>query len=230
MLFKSALVTAASGKLGGLVASHNSGGQYLRALTIPTDPASPQQVAVRNAVVSLSNRWVNNLTVAQRSAWDVYGQNTTLINRLGDPIHVSGLAQYVRSNVPRRQESNLTRVDDAPTIYDTGDFGAIAAVATEASQQLAVAFEEADDWVDEDDAGLMIYASRPQNPTINFFKGPYRFAGTILGDSTTPPTSPDTIAVPFPVVAGQRVFFYGRVARADGRLTGRQVGFADVTA
>lgn len=230
MLFKGTIVGPASGKLAGIVASHNAGGQYFRQLVIPTDPASVQQQTVRNAVVNLSNRWVNNLTVAQRLAWSVYGQNVTLTNRLGDQINISGIAQYIRSNVSRRQDSNLSRVDSAPTTFDTGDFNEATGVATEASQQVAVAFTEADDWVGEDDAGMMLYVSRPQNPTVNFFKGPYRFAGTILGDSVTPPTTPTAIAVPFAVVAGQRLHCYVRVTRADGRLSGRQYFIADVTA
>ena len=65
---------------------------------------------------------------------------------------------------------------------------------------------------------MFLYVSRPQNPGINFFKGPYRFAGQILGNSTTPPTSPFAVSVPFPIVTGQKLFARLNVSRADGRL------------
>jgi hypothetical protein len=66
------------------------------------------------------------------------------------------------------------------------------------------------------------YISRPQNITKNFFRGPYRYAGKIEGDSVTPPTSPATLVSDFPYAAGQRAFLRVRVSRADGRLSNVQ--------
>ncbi|KKM06452.1 hypothetical protein LCGC14_1743870, partial [marine sediment metagenome] len=48
MLFKSGLITQGSGSIGGLTASHNRGGMYFRARTIPTNPATSFQTVVRN--------------------------------------------------------------------------------------------------------------------------------------------------------------------------------------
>jgi hypothetical protein len=130
------------------------------------------------------------------------------------------MAMYVRSNVSRIQ-AGLPRVDSAPAILDLGEFTAPTIDAVDATAEDAdIGFEATDAWVDEDDSAMLVYASRGQNPTINFFKGPYRFAAAILGDSVTPPTSPATIALPFAVVATQRVFFRFSVTRADGRLSG----------
>lgn len=217
MIFKSQMVTQASGSVGGVTYAHNKGGLYQRARSIPTNPSTPQQQEIRTLVAQLSNLWLAALTQAQRSAWDVYAANVTVPNALGDQIHISGLNQYIRSNVPRNQ-ANLARVDAAPTVYNIGDFTEPSFTADATLNQAAVAFTDTDDWVNEDDAAMLCYFSRPQNISINYFKGPYRFADLIAGDSSTPPTSPATINLPFVVTAGQRVFGRFNVVRADGRL------------
>ena len=52
MLFKGTIGAAYSGKIGGVVASHNRGGQYFRQHVIPTDPATGLQSTMR-AITSL---------------------------------------------------------------------------------------------------------------------------------------------------------------------------------
>jgi len=204
--------------MAGITFSHNRGGNYVRARTTPTNPNSPQQATVRGLVAQLSALWGTTLTQDQRDKWTIYADNVPLTNPLGAQINVTGLNMYVRSNVPIIQ-AGFARQDDGPTIFDLGDYTTPTIVAGEGTQQLACVFTDTDDWVGEDDAGMLIYASRPQNPTINYFKGPYRFAGSIDGDSVTPPTSPTLISVPFAVVEGQKVFTRAQVIRADGRLS-----------
>lgn len=219
MKFKSALVTQVSGSVGGMTGSHNKGGMYFRSRTIPTNPNSSQQQTIRSTVADLSNRWTNILTPAQRAAWDVYAANVLLPGPLGDPRPVSGLNMYVRSNVPRIQ-SGLPRVDDGPTTFDLGEYTAPTIVsATAATGVISVGFEDTDAWLDEDDSALLVFGSRPQNPSINYFKGPYRVSGTVLGNGTTPLTSPQPVTNPFALTIGNRVFVRAVVTRADGRLS-----------
>lgn len=227
MLFKSGIVTQASGSIGGLTASHNSGGMYFRARAIPTDPNTVAQQAIRTALANAADRWVNVLTTAQRTAWATYASNVPLLSPLGDPREVSGMAQYVRSNVPRIR-AGAALVDDGPTIFTEAELTAVTLTATALGAALDVGFDVNDAWVGEDDAHLIVQVGTPQNPTINFFKQPFRFAGTVDGDSGTPPTSPATITSPIPFAAGQRIFIRARVSRADGRLSPAQIVFDDV--
>ena len=44
-------------------------------------------------------------------------------------------------------------------------------------------------------------------------------ADLIEGDATTPPTSPYAATLPFTLQAAQKSFIFGRVTRADGRLS-----------
>lgn len=218
MLFKSALVTQVSGSIGGMTGSHNAGGMYFRARAIPVNPATAPQVAVRNLVAGLANQWGTGLTQAQRDAWTVYATNVPLINPLGDQIFVTGLNMYTRGNVAR-QQGTLARVDTAPTLFNTGDFTNPSVAFDATADEVDVTFTNTDAWANEDLAAMLVYASRPQSPTINFFKGPYQFAGEILGNSTTAPTSPAALAAPFVAVAGQKIFIRIVVVRADGRTS-----------
>lgn len=218
MKIVSPLMSKASGSLAGMTASHNKGGMYLRQRATPTNPNSPQQQIIRGFVNQLANLWVDTLTSAQRKSWDDYAVAVGVIDTVGNTIYLTGLNHYLRSNVPRLQDG-LDRVDDAPTIFNLGDFTEPTIAASEATQQISIAFENTDDWANEDGSAMLVNISRPQNNSINFFKGPYRHAGSVLGNSTTPPTSPETLGTPFAFVTGQRVFGHLRVTRADGRLS-----------
>lgn len=226
MLFKGLLGTQYSGSVAGLTASHNAGGTYFRERATPTNPASAQQVAVRNAMNSLVARWVDTLTQTQRDAWQTYADNVTLINRIGDAINVPALSMYVRSNVARLQTGE-TLLDAAPTIFDLGGFTDPSFALDEPNDEVDVTFDNTDDWANEDDSAMLVYASAPQNQSIEYFKGPYRFAGKIEGDAITAPTSPAAIGLPWPIATGQRVFLMTRVTRADGRYSTRFRGSAD---
>ena len=220
MLFKGTIGTQMSGSLGGIVFSHNAGGTYIRARVTPTNPNSPQQIAVRNAVAFLSNFWNNGLTTPQRRVWETYASNVTVTNRIGDQVFISGMAQYVRSNVSRIQ-ADLARVDDGPGIFNIGSFTAVRIQSfSEATQLGEIAFGNSlldDAWANEVGGFLWVFLSRPQNAAINYFRGPYRLVAVVVGDPV-PPVSPIPINTAFPFIAGAQIF--GRVitGRADGRL------------
>lgn len=216
--FKSQIITQASGSIGGTTYSRNKGGMYQRARAIPTNPNSPQQAAVRSIMGNLAIIWGSVLTVAQRAVWTIYAEQVPLIDRLGSAMNVTGLNMFIRSNTPRVQ-AGLDYVAGGPTEFNLGSFTNPSFTATEATDVIPTTFDNTDDWANEDDAAALVYVSRPQNPSIAFFKGPYRLAGIIAGDATTPPTSPASITSPFAFNAGHRMFVRFQVSRADGRLS-----------
>lgn len=218
MKFKSQVYTAASGSIGGITYAHNKGGMYTRSRATPTNPNSTQQQATRAALAQLSDRWVNVLTDLQRLEWTVYASNTPVVDRLGDPLELSGIQMYVRNNVPRVQAA-LGAIDDAPATFSIGSFTNPTLTCVASTQLAGVAYDNSDTWATATDGALLVYLSRPQNASITFFKGPYRFAGSVLGDDMTPPTSPASFAVPFTIFAGQKVFGFFRATQADGRLS-----------
>lgn len=218
MKFVPLIGTDLSGSLAGITASHNRGGSYFRNRAIPTNPGTAQQIAVRGFMATLTSLWNDTLTPAQRTDWDTYALNVPLNDPLGNPRNVGGLGMYVRSNVPRLQ-AGLPRVDAAPILFNLGPFtNPTFTTFAAAGNTFNTSFDVLDDWVNEDDAAMLLYTSRPQNPTINFFKGPYRFTAAILGSVGVPPVPPVVAPTAFAFAVGQRVFVQIRVTRADGRL------------
>jgi hypothetical protein len=218
MKFKSQLVTQVSGSIGGLTGAHNKGGMYFRARAIPTNPGSAYQTAVRAQVAALSTRWGEVLTAAQRTAWETYAQNVPLIDSLGEGRNVTGMNMYVRSNTVRGQ-CGFDYVDDGPTTMALPSLTPPSGTVTAATAVIAVVFDDAQEWCDEDEAFLAIYGSRQQGPAINYFRGPYRLADTIDGDSVSAPTTPQNVTNPFAVAAGNYAHCLARLSRADGRLS-----------
>ena len=56
MKFKGMIGSMFSGSSGGVTASHNRGGYYLRQRVVPSDPASTLQLKVRSAMTRTSVR------------------------------------------------------------------------------------------------------------------------------------------------------------------------------
>lgn len=226
MIFKSPLISQGSGSIAGITFSRNRGGMYVRARAIPTNPATALQVAVRGFLAQLAILWQDTLTAAQRIAWETYADNVPLKNSLGENIFATGLNHYIRSNVPRLQ-SAMPRVDAAPAIFNRGEFTGPTLAIDTVSDEVDVTFTDTDAWANEDDSALIVFGSAPKDPTINYFRGPYRALGLIEGDSITPPTSPAAIACGHVITAGQRLFFRVVATRADGRLSYDFRGSAD---
>lgn len=220
MLFRGAFGGgAASGKVGSVVASHNSGGQYLRSRVTPTNTNTSFQQEVRNAIRTLSPQYATTLTDDERLAWEVYAENVTRTNRLGDGIKISGISTFVSFNAPRIQ-AGLTIITAAPTVFDRGDAGTPATVVIGAnSSDGTITFTATDEWFAGGSLNhAFVYASRPQNTGKSFFAGPYRLAATIPGGGTV---TAKPITLPFPAggTLSQRIFFTYRIGRSDGRLS-----------
>lgn len=225
--FKSALLTQASGSIGGLTFSRNKGGMYVRSRALVTNPNSVYQAAVRARFAQLATRWTQTLDDGQRLLWTIYGEQVPITNSVGDSINLSGLAWYQAMN-GARLSAGLSIINDAPFDYSLAALTApVVASVDEAADTASVVFTNTDAWAGEVGGALIVYASRGQNASRNFFKGPYRYAGRVLG-AASPPTSPASITLPFDVGAGQKVFFMFRAVRADGRISApfRTVGTA----
>lgn len=218
------------GAIGGQVHSKNRSGNYIRARTTPVNPQSSRQNTIRAIVAFLANTWSALLSQVQRDQWEVYADAIVVTNKLGAAIKLTGFNHYIRSNSVRLQggagviapgPSILSLPPEDPLMIGTVD---------EAAQQISVAFDDTLDWVDQDEGYIFVYMSAPKNTGVNFIGGPFRFAGVIQGDSTTPPTTPTTMAAPFPVAENQEIVVRARLGEEDGRLSNLFRSQSSVTA
>lgn len=219
MIYQSPVYSEARGSIAGITYSRNAAGLYTRARAVPVNPNTVYQAAMRQVLSQLTALWRNTLTQAQRDNWTGLGQNLGRTNKLGDPINLSGNATYVLANAARIQ-AGMTRLDDlGDNPYGVLDYSGVTASASEATQLVSIAFATGDTWVNETGSALAVYVSYPKTQSINYFTGPYRYAGVILGDGTTPPTSPQTISAPFPFAEDDRLFVRTVAIGAGGAVT-----------
>lgn len=225
MKFKSQVYTAVSGSIGGITYAHNAGGMYARGRGTPVNPNSTAQQAARNAVSSLVVRWTATVTQAQRDAWAMYAANVSVLDPFGDPRLISPLAMYIRCNAPRVR-AGLAPVDAGPTTFTNAALSVISidsiTTGSVGTAEVDVAFNNADAWAGAVGGALLVQVGIPQSAGVNFFAGPFRLGGIVAG-AAVPPTSPVSIASPFPIAAGQRLYIRARASAADGRLSAAQI-------
>ena len=86
-----------SGSGGSTTASHNRYGSYFRNRTIPTNPNSVSQQAVRALFGGVTQAW-RTLTESQRTAWSDLAPNVPRTDALGQSYVLSGNALCISVN------------------------------------------------------------------------------------------------------------------------------------
>jgi len=94
----SAVVSAASGKIGGNVFARNASGAYVRTWTKPINPNTTKQQEVRNSFATLISSW-KNLSVANQQAWADMAPQFPYTNRLGEASQYTGQQLYNHLNM-----------------------------------------------------------------------------------------------------------------------------------
>lgn len=209
-------VSEIRGSIAGQTFSRNRFGMYVRQRSVPVNPNSPSQAQARGRVATCSTYWRDTLTQAQRDAWDAYAAATSWKNALGMDISLTGLNMFMRTNQAALLcgASIITAAPATPGIPDEPvDW---TPTADSSGNEFSIAYT----WTpDTDDQFWLFFASRPYAASKVFFDGPWRFLGSLAGDSGTPPATPVTFAYPWTLVAGQRVWIYARRLDPDGRLS-----------
>jgi len=97
MKFKSAIITDASGSLGGATFSKNKGGLFVRARIKGTNPQSDAQTAQRGQFAAISAAW-RGLTDEQRTAWETATAYFPYQDKLGQTKNYSGAQLFGKLN------------------------------------------------------------------------------------------------------------------------------------
>ena len=193
-----------------------------------------------------SQAWGEELTAVQRAAWDTYAANVSWLDSLGQAIQLSGINHYIRANTPRLQAlaevtivggTSVARVDAGPTTFLLGVSPAVTAAAIAFAAGPPITNTLTIDWSNGTalDNAVLLYCSPPQNPSINFYKGPYLLMSEEAGDNDqvvfklTDSVTPTRYQLAFGgLAAGQQVFWQLRSSMDDGRLSSRVRGSAVV--
>lgn len=112
------LAGAISGKVGGVVFSHNRGGAYVKSLTIPVDPNTQSQQEVRSILATQSASWADQ-SDALRASFQNWAVQNPVINALGRSILLSGQQAWVQ--LQSRLALNADTLLTAPPIINAPD-------------------------------------------------------------------------------------------------------------
>lgn len=129
MKYLGLLSSAASGKLGGVVASHNRGGSYFRGHVVPVQPRTPSQTVNRNQLAAFSAAF-KSLTAAQVAGWNSLASTVTLKDALGNSYNPTGQQLFVSCNRHLASLNITTQLSNAPAIPSIPGFTSFAVVPT----------------------------------------------------------------------------------------------------
>lgn len=175
------MIAAMSGSINGTTHSRNRGGAYMRNRSIPVNPQSVAQMAIRAILAALSSMW-RGLTAAQRSAWNSATANFPVTDQFGDQRELSGHQLFIRLN------SNLENVG-APVISDppmpepVESVGTLALVANIDGDIFTVGGDIA---AVPADHTLVIEATPQLSPGISYAKNQFRQIGTVAAAGPLP--------------------------------------------
>jgi hypothetical protein len=104
-----ALAGRISGSVHSQVFSRNRYGAYIRARSVPTNPDTAYQQAIRSFLSTYSAAY-GALTDAQRAAWVSYAQQNPITDSLGERQVLTGHAAYIglNSRIAQAGESAIT--------------------------------------------------------------------------------------------------------------------------
>ena len=197
-----AIVVDGSGKINGFVASKNKSGSYFRTKTSPTQPRTPDQLAVRSLLASLSQSW-RSLTQAQRDAWNGATSLYKSSNVFGDMKELSGFNLYQRIN------NNLTQLGSAlvttPPLPAANDsFDSLALTYAVGTPALSLAFTRTGGHASH----VKVMATAPQSAGKSYVQGEYRQISILAGAATSPANLLSAYTAKFGSVGavGQKIF------------------------
>lgn len=180
-------IGSASGSIGGTTFSRNRYGLYIRRRSIPTNPQSSAQIAIRNAVSNASANW-RSLTAVQQAAWKAYAQANPIMDALGQSQVLAGNAAYVQLN------ARLSLFDSA--MIDIPPIGAApdALTSFEVEADLGVGAFQLKFGPSPVPANTkyVVRACIAQSPGINYVKNLYRVVTALTAAETTPYTEFET--------------------------------------
>ena len=97
IIIPGAMVSQASGRIGGTIFSRNRGGAYVRNGSIPTTVTTPFAQLIKSVTAAQSQAWAG-LADAVQEQWREWATQNPVINRLGQSRTLSGHQAFVQIN------------------------------------------------------------------------------------------------------------------------------------
>jgi len=222
VLYRGSYISDARGSAGGITASRNRAGAYLRARVSPTNVSTTPRSRARNSLAAMPAAWAA-LTTAQQGAWNDLASANTVPNKLGDPIKLTGFTMYSRTNVLRLL-GGLAQLAAAPTTIPTTTLTPPTSITLTASTgTLAANVTNTDPWAATTGGRLFVFITQGQNPTRQSPTGGFTFWGSVSGNTSTPPATLSLTVPPVSIIATRVYFVRFRAIDSVGRVSADQI-------
>lgn len=198
-----------SGRVAGIVFSHNKGGPYVRSGTTPTNPNTSRQQITRSILASYSTFWLSNLDQASRDAWDVWAATHPVKNAFGEDVYITGLCWYVKC-CARLSDAALSAPSLPPTEGAPDGYNALACDIS-ATSTVDVTFAPALGATE----AMQLWASLP----VTLGSTPNLKQCRLVGYSGLAEASPWAATLPHSCQTGQRMVFYACVLGEEGLIS-----------
>lgn len=192
-------VSEIRGSIGSHTYSRNRFGAYIRSRTVPTNPSTPAQSAIRTIMAQVVAAW-HNLEQIDRDEWGDYAASIPWTNKLGQQVYLSGQNHFVRYNVarlamyPMLSEGKQAAWGVTDTAPDPGVLPPQqlidAATFTVATEAFSLDASQLGNWAGSDAGYALIYAGRCISPSRPYYGGPYALVDVLEGVALTPLESP----------------------------------------
>jgi hypothetical protein len=189
-----------SGSIGGVTSSHNRFGQYKRARSIPVNPRSTQQGAVRARLSANAALW-RTLTAAQRAGWSDLAISMNRSDSLGQAYNLTGFMAFVSLNNNQAAAGNAG-LTDAPALVTPPTI--LTAVITTTAGTLSIAYT-----LTPLGAGARLFTYvGPQRSAGRNYDGDYRLLQVSAAAAASPANALAAYTAKFgaPIV-GNKIFF-----------------------
>jgi hypothetical protein len=194
------VVGAVSGKLAGMVFSHNRSGTYVRQKTSPVQPRTTRQMTQRAIFTNVTKAW-RTLSLTVQNQWLDWAANHTVLDVFGDPLKLQGNSAFVRVNATL-QTLGLPSITTPPPDPTAPPPAATAATATGSTGVVTVTLATAPVATNI----YAVYTTKGKSPGAQFVNPDYRLAAVETGGTTTTLTlTPGNLNPRLAFVAGQNV-------------------------
>jgi hypothetical protein len=208
------------GSISGSTYQGSPYGTVIRNRTVPVNPNTPGQVAVRDSLATASYLWTNTLTPEQRQAWLEYAAATPIPDKFGTS-QVTGARQMFMRQAVVKLTAGVGVVSDAPT---TPGIAANVVPVIAASEADGITLEDLQiagvTYALQTGEAFQISLSVPLHESNNFYKGPFVTGLVVLPADTLPVTLKDVGAS---LVQGQRYFARFRFFDAAGKTSNKAI-------
>jgi hypothetical protein len=209
MKFQPILGDKLSGKLGGIVASHNTYGSYFRKLVRPVNKKTTAQQAQRSAIAAISSSW-RNLDPTVQATWIAAAIVKT--SRKGDRVNLSGQAAYMYVNVLRFR-LGLSIIGSPPAGTGLAPVLTPPTLSLTASDSVDITFGATDTW-NATDGGVILSGALLTSRGKSFASPALAIAG--IAD---PGSGPVTVPLPLAIPIGGRLRIDFHATAPDGSQT-----------